>query len=152
MNNESKALTHRELAASCFNRTWDYLDKPELSADEIDEMIHIAHASFWHWTQVEDHTSLNLSIGTWQLSRVYAVAGQPERAEHFAKRCVEVSETHDLPPFYVGYGYEACARASALRGERQNAMELIEKGRHLANLVEKEEDQRALLNDLDSIL
>ena len=84
MNNQSHNLTHRRLAASCFNKTWEYLRKPELTAEEAEEMIHVSHASFWHWKQVEDHTPLNIAIGTWQLARVYAVAGLPERAEHFA--------------------------------------------------------------------
>lgn len=30
MNNQSDNLTHRSLAASCFNKTWEYLRKREL--------------------------------------------------------------------------------------------------------------------------
>ena len=41
MNDQSDNLTHRRLAASCFNKTWEYLRKPELSAEEAEEMIHV---------------------------------------------------------------------------------------------------------------
>ncbi len=152
MKKQSEGLSHRGLAASCFNKTWDYLGKSELSAEEAEEMIHVAHASFWHWNQVEDHTPLNISVGTWQLSRVYTMAGLPERAEYFARRCIEVSENNNLPPFYVGYGYEASARAKALQGEKQEAQDLIERAKRLADQVQEKDDQQTLLDDLNSIL
>jgi len=147
----SENLSHRGLASNCFNKVWDYLDKSSLSEQEIDEMVHVAHASFWHWTQVEDHTPQNLSIGTWQLSRVYAVAGLPERAEHFSNRCIDVSEAGDLPPFFVGYAYETAARAKALMGDANGAKGLVAKGQALAEQVDAEEDRKALLDDLRSI-
>ena len=152
MNDHPDNLTHRRLAASCFNKTWEYLRKPELTAEEAEEMIHVSHASFWHWNQVEDHTPLNLAIGTWQLARVYAVAGLPERAEYFAQRCVEVGETNDLPPYFVGYGYEASARAKALKGERKTAQDLVAKAKSLADQVQELDDRMVLLDDLNTIL
>ena len=152
MNNQSDNLTHRGLAASCFNQTWEYLRKPEITAKEAEEMIHVSHASFWHWNQVEDHTPLNISIGSWQLARVYAVAGLPERAEYFAQRCVEVGETNDLPPYYVGYGYEASARAKALQGDRKAAQDLISRAKRLAEQVQELDDRIVLLDDLNTIL
>ncbi len=152
MNNQSDNLTHRRLAASCFNQTWEYLRKPELTAKEAEEMIHVSHASFWPWNQVEDHTPLNISIGSWQLARVYAVAGLPERAEYFAQRCVEVGETNDLPPYFVGYGYKASARAKALQGDRKAAQDLISRAKRLAEQVQELDDRIVLLDDLNTIL
>lgn len=152
MNNRSDNLTHRSLAASCFNKTWEYLRKRELNSMEAEEMIHVSHASFWHWTQVEDHTPLNISIGTWQLARVYAVAGLPERAEYFAQQCIEVGENNDLPAYYVGYGYEAIARAKALQGERRAAQDLISRASRLADQVQELDDRMVLLDDLNTIL
>ena len=152
MNDQSDNRTHRRLAASCFNKTWEYLRKPELTAKEVEEMIHVSHASFWHWNQVGHHTPLNISIGTWQLARVYAVAGLPERAEYFAQRCIEVGENNDLPPYYVGYGYEASARAKVLQGERQAALDLISRAKRLADQVPELDDRMVLLDDLNAIL
>ena len=152
MNNQSDNLTHRRLAASCFNKAWEYLRKPELSVQEAEEMIHVSHASFWHWNQVDDHTPLNIAIGTWQLARVYAIAGLMERAEYFAQRCIEVGENNDLPPYFVGYGYEASARAKALQGDRQAALDLISRAKRLADQVQEPDDRMVLLDDLNAIL
>ncbi len=152
MAKKPKELTHRSLGASCFNSTWDYLDKPQMEPDEIEEMIHVAHASFWHWTQVEDHTPTNISVGSWQLSRVYAVANLPERAMYFAERCIHVSEENDIPPFYTAYAYEAMARAKELAGDSEAARDNVDKAKMFAEEVEEKEDQKAVLDDLDSIL
>ena len=152
MAKKPKELTHRGLGGSCFNSTWDYLDKAQLESDEIEEMIHVAHASFWHWTQVEDHTPTNISVGTWQLSRVYAVANLPERAMYFAERCIRVSKENDIPPFYTAYAHEAMARANKTAGDLEAARDNIEKAKKFAEEVEEKEDQKAILDDLNSIL
>ena len=112
----------------------------------------MSHASFWHWNQVEDHTPLNIAIGTWQLARVYAVAGLPERAETLRAAMCRVGETNDLPPYYVAYGYEASARTKALQGERQAAQDLISRAKRLADQVQELDDRMVLLDDLNAIL
>ena len=115
-------------------------------------MIHVSHASFWHWTQGEDHTPLNISIGTWQLARVYAVAGLPERADYFAQRCIEAGENNHLAPYFIGYGNEKSARAKALQGDRKAAQDLISRVRRLADQVQELDDRAVLLDDLNTIL
>ncbi|WP_096272019.1 hypothetical protein [Paucisalibacillus globulus] len=104
-------FSHKQMAVECFNKAWDLLDKSDRTSIEEEQMIHQCHTSFWHWTQVEDHTPQNISIGYWQLSRVYAVVGQGERALHYAELCVTVSKEAELPPFFIAYAYEAQARA-----------------------------------------
>lgn len=85
---------------------------------EIEEMIHLCHSSFWHWTQVKNHTKQNFSIGYWQFSRVYTVVGNGEEALKYANRCIAVSETADLDPFYIAYAYESRARAHKLLNQK----------------------------------
>lgn len=110
MNNEEKiSLPHKKIAAQCFNEVWNYLDLAERTPEQNETMIHLAHTSFWHWTQVPDHTTTNISIGYWQLSRVYAVADIASVAYQYGIRCLEVSK--ELAPFYLGYAYEAIARS-----------------------------------------
>ena len=144
--------THRALAVDCFNSTWEYLDKPTRTPEEAEAMIHLAHVSFWHWTQVEDHTPQNLSVGLWQLSRVYAVAGLSERAIYFSDRCIQVSEENHLLPFYRGYAFEAMARAKAIVGEKADTTSFVDRARLLAQKVEEVDDQKLLLDDLETIL
>ncbi|MFS0820589.1 hypothetical protein [Bacillus sp. 1P02SD] len=141
-------LSHKQLATECFNKVWDLLEKPERTENETEEMIHLCHASFWHWTQVPDHTDQNLSIGYWQLSRVYAVAENGEQALYYAKRCVEISESVELAPFYIGYGYEALARSYILLNQRGQAEEAINQVKSYTELVKIEESKNLLLEDL----
>ena len=78
------APAHKQLAAQCFSAAWKLLDKPERSADDDDQLVMLAQASVWHWTQRPDCTPKNLSIGYWQLARVYAVLKRPAEALHYA--------------------------------------------------------------------
>jgi len=105
---------HTQLSASCFNECWNYLDKTERTAEDVENMILLAYASLWHWKQRSDCQPVNLSVGYWQVSRVHAVAGQYQMARLFGDRCLEISQKNSLPPFYIGYAYEALARAEVL--------------------------------------
>jgi tetratricopeptide (TPR) repeat protein len=143
--------SHKQIASQCFNRVWDFLDLQERTKEEEEQMIHLAHTSFWYWTQVEDHTSTNLSIGYWQIARVYAVVGNGEQSRFFAERCVEVSLESDIPPFYIGYAYEALARAYMVLGQTEIALENIQKALNYTQDVVVEDSKNMLLKDLNEI-
>ena len=55
---------------------------------EDDRMLHMAHASRFHWEAVG--TAANLARGEWQCSRVYAVLGRSEPSLHHARRVLEI--------------------------------------------------------------
>jgi hypothetical protein len=57
----------------------------------------------------------------------------------------------DLEPFYVGYAYEALARAESLAGNVSKAAEYIQNAGKYAAQITKPEDQKLLLDDLASI-
>ncbi len=140
-------MTHRELAAQCFNAAWDLIDKPERTPEETNRMIDLAHASRWHWTQARDCTPLNLAVAAWQLSRVYALAGVFNESTRHAQASLQLCEAHNLPPFYEAYAYEALARAAG-DGERDR---YLTAAKDLTARVEKERDRALLLKDLDDI-
>jgi len=142
-------LAHRYFAAACFNAAWDLIDKPDRTPDEDDEMIQTAHASVWHWRQRADRTPRNLSIGYWQLSRVYALARQPDNARRYAERCLAITPADE--PFYIGFAYEALARAEAVAERLEGAREYFDAARRQAELVTAETDRNALLSDLQSL-
>ncbi len=145
------AAAHRWFAVDCFNRAWEYINKPERTPDEDEEMIRLSLASTWHWTQRPDCTNINRAIGLWQIARVYTLAGQAENARRYGQMCLEVSQNPDMPPFYLGYAYEALARAESLGGDRQVVKALVMEGKRLAEQVAEEEDRSLLLADLDTI-
>jgi hypothetical protein len=143
---------HRYFSTQCFNRAWDLIDQEDRTPADEDEMLNLSIASLWHWTQRPDCTRKELSLGYWQVSRIYAITGRPENAVWYAERCLEVTEDAGLPPFYLGYAYEALARAAMAGRNKREAMEYIAQARALAEQEQSDEDMQSLLDDLDTIL
>jgi Flp pilus assembly protein TadD len=143
------ALGHRYFAAEAFNRSWDAIRLPARTPEETDEMLHAAHASFWHWLHRPDLTPTNLSIGYWQLARVYTLAGEPNTALRYARRCLETSA--EAEPVFQGFAHEALARAEAARGDLEAAAAHKARALALARQVDDPEDRLLLLNDLATL-
>jgi hypothetical protein len=144
-------FTHKQLAVNCFNAVWDFLELIERSKEEEEKMIHLAHTSFWHWTQVEEHTPKNLSIGYWQLSRVYATVNLGERSLSYAEQCLAVSLENEIEPFYIGYAYEALSRANYLLGYNNLAQEQSELAIEYAQKVKNVQSKENLMKDISTI-
>jgi tetratricopeptide (TPR) repeat protein len=148
------ASAHRFFSTHCFNAVWDLIDKPERSVDEDDAMVQLSLTSLWHWTQREDCSASNLSVGYWQVSRVYALVGRAEDARRYAQRCLQVSDDDDddVGPFYLGYAYEALARAASVAGDRDTAEDYLAKAREVAQTVPDAQSRQMLLDDLVTIM
>jgi hypothetical protein len=147
---KSESFTHRQLAGKCFNQVWHLLEKVRTEQEE-EQMVNLCHASFWHWTQVEGHTQQNLSIGYWQLSRVYSEIGNGGQALHFAHRCIAVSLEAGLAPFYTAYAYEALARAQMTLNQVEQALKSIETAATYSSLVTILDSKQLLISDLENI-
>jgi hypothetical protein len=140
---------HHHFSTHCFNQTWTLIDQESLTKEETERMLHLAHASFWHWSQRPDNDATKRSVGYWQLARVYTLAQQAERANYYAERCQELSK--NAGPFYLGYAYEALARAARLSGDDQRAEQHAQQARKLAKQISDVEDRAVLLKDLDTL-
>lgn len=146
--------TERRLAADLFNETWRLIELPDRTAEQIDEMIHCAHASRYHWGRVG--VPANLARGEWLCSRVYSTLGRGEPALWHAHRCLAILdgsrpgeggvEDWDLPG-----AYEALARASAVAGARMAAERWLAQGRETAAKIADAEDREHIEKDLASI-
>lgn len=142
---------HKYFSAYCFNQVWALMDKPQRTPAEDQEMVELCLASLWHWSQREDCTPTHLSIGYWQASRVYALLSQADNAMRYAQMCLTVSHASDVLPFYLGYAYEAMARASMVAKDRGKADEYLAKARRVAAAVPDPEERDQLLEDLESL-
>ena len=145
------AAAHKYFSSACFNHAWDLIDKANRTPAEDHEMIALCLASLWHWSQREDCTPTNLSIGYWQASRIYALLGQAENAMRYARLCLNVSHTSDVLPFYLGYAYEAMARAASAAKDHEQVAECLAKARRVAAAVPDPEEREQLLGDLETI-
>lgn len=148
-NGFDSTQAHRFFSAECFNRCWSLLDKPQRTADEDRDLELVALASLWHWTQRADCKPRNLSIGYWQVARVYAVLKHPANALRYAELCAAISR--DEPAFYRGYACEALARAALAAGDVVRAREELRLARDFAAQSADAEERAALETDLASI-
>ncbi len=114
---ELDPATRRKLAADLFNHTWTLLERTDRTSDQVDEMIHSAHASRYHWGEVPDREAVHLARGEWQCSRVYAVLGRAEPALWHAGRCLEINEAAGNSDWDIASAYEAMARAHMVAGD-----------------------------------
>src|SRR5882672_11645033 len=143
------AVAHRFFSAQCFNEAWDLIGKADRSAEEDEYLISVCHASLWHWRRRPDCASRHLSIGYWQLSRVYALVGEAADACKYGELCRDVSAAEG--PLLRGYACEALARAAMAGGDRAAAIRLKREAHLLATQVEDTDDRALLVNDLNSI-
>jgi len=143
--------SHRYWSATCFNATWDLIDKSPKTSEDIEMMLHLAHASFWHWTQVPDVTQTNLSVGYWLLGRVYALAGKGGEALYYGNHCVDIGLLNQLEPFYIGYGYEAVARAYQILQKPEMQEESKRKAMACLEKITDEENKNLLIADLKQL-
>ncbi len=140
------ARAHRWFSADGFNRVWSLLEKPDRTSEDNECMISLAHASLAHWRERTDCSARSLSIGYWQVSRVYSVLGQAENAHHYGQLCLALSSGE--APFYLGYAHEALARAEKLAGNAAAARHHLAEAHRLAALVADPGERSALEQDL----
>jgi hypothetical protein len=148
---EEPATLHADvetsLAASLFNGVRTLLENANRTPDDDLLMVHMAHASCYHWGRVG--TAVNFVRGEWQCSRVYATPRRAEPALFHAQRAL-ICETNGTGEFDLAFCYEALARAHAVAGNADEARRWQQRGLKLANDIADDEDRELLLADLAS--
>ncbi len=117
---------HRKTAARTYNETWDFMERKDKNADDERQMLHLAHASRFHWSLVG--SPRNLAAGDWQISRVYAALGEPDLALTFARSSLEICRKENLQDV-LHTAYEAMARAYAVAKDYRSARTYVDKAR-----------------------
>jgi hypothetical protein len=105
-----RAVAHRWFAVELNNRAWDLIEKPQRTDEETLRMIHMAHASYFHWTKIG--TPINHLRGLILLATAYIKAGDGPQAVRYAEQCVAVLKTIEEEP---GAFDRACAHGCAAR-------------------------------------
>lgn len=139
----------RRMAVDLFNGVWRLLEQEERSVEDDDRMLHMAHASRYHWGQIG--APVNRSRGEWQCSRVYSVLGRAEPALYHARRGLEICQAHGIADWDLAYAYESLARAHAVAGDRDQARAWTEQALAAAEDIAQDEDRELVLTDLETI-
>ncbi len=140
---------HREQAITGFNAAWELLDKQNRSQEDNLTMIHMAHASRYHWGKIG--TPLEFARGEWQVSRVYAVLKMGESALFHAKASLQYCQENAIASFDLAFAYEANARAYAVLGNVEAMQEYIQHGKKAAVDIEDEDDCNYFLGELATV-
>jgi DNA-binding transcriptional MerR regulator len=141
----------RLLAAQLFNETWRLMEQEKRTRPDDDRMVHIAHASRYHWGQVPAVTPVHLARGEWLISRVYAVLGRPEPALHHARRVLELCQENGIGDWDLAFAYEALARAHAVAGDAARARDCTDQALAAAEDIAEDEERDLVLADLETV-
>jgi hypothetical protein len=146
---------HRKQAVDLFNHTWSFLDKEKRTKEEDDAMVNASHASRYHWgVRVKnnwDATPINLGRGDWQLSRVYAVLGDGERAIHYGQNYLNICKKEGIRDWDLAYAYEALARGFAVAGDKKNKEKYLKLAKEVTGEIEDKKTREMLENDFKTI-
>jgi DNA-binding transcriptional MerR regulator len=146
------AETHRTVAVSLFNHVWTLLEVEQRTPEQDDEMVHAAHASCWHWRRVgAPDEPQRLAVGEWQCSRVYSVLGRPEPALHHARRCLALTESHEMEDWVAASGAEAMARAHRAAGDRAAFEEWRARAVAATAAIADPEDREVIEGDIETL-
>lgn len=143
---------HEILSTRYFNNCWKFIDETEKTSDDVENMILLAYSSLWHWKQRKDYKPVNLSVGYWLVSRVHALAGHYEMAKFWGEKCLKISLENNLSPFYVGYAYEALARAELLGKNSDLGKDFLNKAQKELEKIENTEEREFLYSDISSLM
>lgn len=117
---------HRKMGARCFNRAWELLEKKRRTKEQDREMLQLAHASRYHWGVAG--TARNLTVGEWQISRVYVALGEPRLALEYAVASLSRCEKEGLAEIHPP-SLEGMARAYSAAGDAKSARLYLSKAK-----------------------
>ena len=141
LNTVDLAETHRFFADDCFNRAREIMERPRRSFRDDELLITLCHAALWHRQQCDEGNDTTLSVGYWQISRAYALAGRPSEAMHYGELCLHFSQ--GLPPYFLAWAHETLARAAMVSGDAEAQVRHLDAAaRFLAQIEDIEERAR----------
>ncbi|MCI4371394.1 MAG: hypothetical protein L3J78_01970 [Thermoplasmata archaeon] len=149
MGSKTESEWHRKMAAHLFNSTWRLIEKKRRTKAESDTMIHMAHASRYHWGVVGGPKEL--AIGEWQISHVYTLLDRPEPALYHAQRSLEICEAGKVGDFPLAYAYEALARAFAIAGKSRFRTACMELAQTEGAKIAKADERTQFFKDLRTV-
>lgn len=143
------AEEERKLAITYFNSVWTLMEKEDRTTEDDDLMLHMAHASRYHWGQVGK--AEHFARGEWQVSRVYAVLHRSEPCLHHAQRVLDICLANEIADWDLAFAYEALARGHAVAGDAEAARAMTERALQAVENVADDEDRKIVLADLETI-
>ena len=155
---EDKKMTkmefHKQVAKETNNGIWPVLDKEDPTQGELENALHMAHASRYHWSKVG--TAVNLVRAEYMISRVYSAMNRSEPALYHANRGLEIAEDAEktdsnFKDWDMPFVYEALTKAHAAAGNKSDCKTYMDKAQKLIDGLSDPEDKKICQGELDKV-
>lgn len=87
-----QAAAHRWFAIEFNNEAWSLVEGTARSPEDIERLLHLAHAACLHWAAAGTATNRQRALDL--LAHAYAVAGKGDQAVQYADAAWQLSEKH----------------------------------------------------------
>jgi tetratricopeptide (TPR) repeat protein len=145
---------HKQIGIETNNAIWPILDKKKATKDELDEAMHMAYTSRYHWSKVG--TIVNAVRAEYMIARVYSKMKRSEPALYHAKKALKLAnkakkEDSNWQDWDMPFIYEVLARAHAVAGNKEECMKYYERAQKAISKVKDEEDKKICQGELDQV-
>lgn len=140
---------HRWFAVECNNRAWDLASKPERTSVENDEMLNIAHAAAFHWSQIGK--PVNNARADVALAHIYSTLKNGAQALFYAQRSLSYFEKNPEADWDIAFAHAEMAFASVVNKDASLYTRHIAEARRLGEAIKEEEDRKVFLEELSKI-
>lgn len=140
---------HSKIAKETNNGIWPTLDKENPPMAELEEALHMAHTSTWHWSKIGK--PVNIARGEYMISRVNSAMGRGQSALAHAERCLEIVKSNEAEDWDLAFAYEALTRAYVTLGDKSNAKKFKTLAQRATDEIKGEEDKKICQGELDKV-
>jgi hypothetical protein len=146
---EVESVNHRDLAASTYNACWEYLEKPDRTADDDRELLTLAFTSRYHWSLASGEEQV--IIANWMVSRAAAAVGKAALALDFAQLAYDQAQDADVPDWLIASVHEGLARAFAAAGDTPTRDKWCAAAVELVDRISDDESRELIAEQLASV-
>ena len=111
-----ESVANRWFAIQLNNLAWDLLEKRDLSAVDREKLIHMSHASCYHWMQVGN--IVNHARALCLIANAEAAYGDPDSAMKYSQSCLDAVYAESMyrdaahpEDWDIAFAHDARARA-----------------------------------------
>ena len=141
---------HKKIAVETNNSIWPVLDSENPTDAQLEEALHSAHTSRYHWSKVG--TAVNLVRAEYMISRVYCAMKRGEPALFHAHRCLEITKENNIGDFDLAFAYEVMARANAVAGNKSECKKYYELAKTATDQIKNPEDKKICEGELNQVM
>lgn len=140
-------VDHRSIAVSTYSACWDLLESAR-SAEDDRNLLSLAFASRYHWSQVGGATQW--AIADWMVSRCAAAIGEGSLSMTFAKSAL-AGVPEDAPAWMQASMHEGMARACAAIGDDGGRVQHIAQAREILASEPSQQDRELIGSQIATV-